>query len=59
MEGFEIAVRVDPRRFSGGVDDERSNYHDECSDDKYGEPYGIAADRNLAGRDEAEDECQQ
>ena len=59
MERFESAVRVNPARLLGSVDDERSNHHDKCADDKYGEPYGIAAGRNLAGRDEAQYEREQ
>ena len=59
MERFESTVRVNPTRLLGSVDDERSDYHDKRADDKHGEPYGIAAGRNLAGRDEAQDECEQ
>ena len=43
MEGFESTVRVNPGRFLGSVDDERGNHYDKGTDDKYGEPYGIAA----------------
>ena len=59
MERFESAVRVNPAWLLGSVDDERSNHHDKCADDKYGEPYGIAAGRNLAGRDDTQYECKQ
>ena len=39
-------------RFLGCVDDKRSNDYDQCTDDQYGEPNGIATGRNLAGGDE-------
>ena len=59
MEWLEIRVRIYPRRFLGCVDDKRSNDYDQCTDDQYGEPNGIATGRNLAGGDEAQNECEQ
>ena len=53
MERFEIGIRIYPRWFLGSVDDERSNNDDNCTDNQYGEPNGVATGRNLAGRDEA------
>lgn len=59
MERFESAVRVNPARLLGSVDDERSNDNDDCTDNQYGEPDSIATCRNLAGRNEAEDKGKQ
>ena len=42
VEGFELRLRIAPRRFAGGVDQERSPHHDDTADDEYREPYGIA-----------------
>ena len=56
---FRSGLRVFPGRFAHGVDDERSAYHYHAADDQYGEPYRVAADRDLAGRNEAEDEGEQ
>lgn len=59
MERLEVRVRVYPARLLGSVDNERGDYNDERADDEHGEPYGVAARRNLAGRDEAQHECEQ
>ena len=59
MERLKSRIRINPARLLGSVDDERSNHYNKRTDDKYGEPYGIATGRNLAGRDEAQYECEQ
>lgn len=48
-----------PGRFTRSVDDERGADYDDTADNQYGEPYRVAARRNLAGRDKAENEGQQ
>ena len=59
VEGFELCLRIAPRRFAGGVDQERSPHHDDTADDEYREPYGIAAGRDLRRRNETQDEGEQ
>lgn len=59
MERFEVSIRIFPGRFLGSVDDERSNDYNDCTDNQYREPNGVATGRNLAGRDEAQNESEQ
>ena len=59
MERLESGRLIFPRRLPHGIDDERSRYHHDASDDQDGIPHGIATDSNLSGRDEAENESQQ
>ena len=42
VERFEIGIRIYPRRFLGRIDDERGNNYDDCTDNQYREPNGIA-----------------
>jgi len=59
MERFKGSRLVLPRRLSHSIYDKWNRYHHDASDDQDGIPHGIAAHRNLSGRDEAEDESQQ
>lgn len=48
-----------PRRLPQRIDDIGNDHHDDATDNQYREPNGIAARRNLSGRDEAQHKGQQ
>ena len=59
MKRFEIGRSIFPRRLTHSIDNKRSHHYYDTTNNQYRIPHGIATNRNLSRRDEAEDKRQQ